>query len=419
MLSLRIALRYLFSRKSHSAVNIISAISMAGVAVATIATVCVMSVFNGFSDLATARLSRVDPDLRIERNDGRILSGADSLAGLLRSVEGVRIAVPTLTGRALCTFSGSQLPVRVKGVDSGYSTLTKIDSLVIDGEFVDADDTFDNISGQTTPYANLSIGVAVQLQNQAPQGVYDYLTIYAPRRTARINPANPLGAFAADTAVIASVFAVDQPEWDTDLVILPIATVRHLFEYTDSDASAIEIGIAPDADVATVKTAVRQILPEGIVALDRMEQQQASHHMIAVEKWITFMLLAFILIIASFNLISTLSILIIDKTRNILTLSALGASPSTISRIFMLQGWLISLGGGVAGLVIGAALCIAQQTWGFIRLAGDATRLTITAYPVRLELTDLVIVLALVAAVGLLSTLITRRFIRSRLGNLN
>lgn len=383
---------------------------MAGVAVATVATVCVMSVFNGFADLASARLSRVDPDLRVERADGRIISGADTLAAHLRNVPGVRIAVPTLSGRALCTFSGSQLPIRIKGVDQGYSALTKIDSLVIDGEFIDAGSSFDNISGQSTAYANLSIGVAVQLQNQAPQGVYDYLKLYAPRRTARINPANPLGAFAADTAVIASVFAVDQPEWDADLVILPIATVRHLFEYTDSDASAIEIGVAEGADVGQVKAQIIKQLPAGVTVLDRMEQQQASHRMIAVEKWITFMLLAFILIIASFNLISTLSILIIDKSANIRTLSALGATPTTISRIFMLQGWLISLGGGVIGLVAGAALCLAQQTWGFIPLAGDAARLTITAYPVRLQAADMLIVLLLVAAVGLLSTLITQRF---------
>lgn len=414
MLSLRIALRYLFSPKSHNAVNLISIISLAGVAVATVAIVCVLSVFNGFSDLAYSRLSQMDPQLLVARADSRPIAAADSLADAIARADGVELALPTLTGQALAVFDERQMPVSLKGVPSGYGRLTDIDRLIIDGAYVDPDSAaaVSALAGdQNRHWATLSIGVAANLVSSA--GFYDWVGIYAPRRRARINPANPAGSFAADSVMVAAVFEVDQPEYDTDLVILPLDAVRALLDY-DDEATAIELLLAPGADEDAVREALRLKLGDDFTVKNRMEQQQHTFRMISVEKWITFLLLVFILVIASFNIISTLSILILEKQENIATMAALGAPRSLVRRIFTLEGWLVSAGGGLLGVIIGVGLCLAQQRYGFIKLAGDASRLTIEAYPVKVEAVDVLVVLVMVALVGLLSTVATRRFLRSR-----
>ncbi len=409
MLSLRIALRYLFSRKSHSAVNIISFISLAGVAVATVATVCVLSVFNGFTDLAKARMSRMDPALQVTRTDGRPLEQADSLARELTRMEGVSLALPTLTGQALAMYGDKQLPVTIKGVPAGYERISGIDSLFIEGQYVPEGKVLypDVPNIEDWQYAALSIGVAVQLAS--PYGFTELLGIYVPRRLGRINPANPMGSFAADSLIISGVWEVQQQEYDNDMVILPLSAARRLLEY-DMEATAIEVSTAdPDGMKATLQAALG---PDYLVKT-RLEQQEQSYRMISIEKWISFLLLAFILIIASFNIISTLSILIIEKRDNMATLTALGAPRRLLSRIFMIEGWLIAFGGGVIGIIVGVALCLCQQWFGWIKLAGDASQLTIDSYPVKVEAVDLLAVLALVALVGLLSTAVTRRFVRA------
>ncbi|MCI9608505.1 MAG: ABC transporter permease [Muribaculaceae bacterium] len=403
MVALRIALRYLFSRKSHNAVNIISWISVAGVAVATAAIVCVLSVFNGFSDVAMSRLSAVDPDIKIVPAAGKSFADGDSLAAALAALPQFQAAVPTVEERALAIYAGRQLPVTVKGVPDNYGTVIDLAPTVIDGELMDSDGDY--------PCAALSVGVAVSLG--AHPGYYDPLYLYVPRRNGRVNVANPAASFMADTLLVSAVYEVEQTEHDADRAVVPLSVMRSLLEYT-TEASAIELKIAPGVSTDQALAAASEAVGSRGVALSRLMQQSESFRMISVEKWLTFVMLIFILVIASFNVISTMSMLIIEKKDNIATLRALGASPSTVSGVFLMEGWLISLLGGVSGIVIGVILCLAQQYGGFIKLGGDPSQLNITEYPVKILPGDLLVVLMLVAVVGFVIGLIASRISSAR-----
>ena len=403
MVALRIALRYLLSRKSHNAVNIISSVSVAGVAVATIAIVCVLSVFNGFTRLAYDRISLIDPDLKIVPAAGKVIADADSLASVIGRIEGVDIASPVIEDQALAIYNHRQMPVEVKGVSSLFTGIVDIDSVVIDGSFILSDSIYN--------YANLSVGVAVGLG--AHPGYYDYFAIYAPRRKGRINAANPMGAFISDSLIVASVYQIEETSYDTDGVILPLEVARNLFDYS-SEASAIDVRITADTDERKAASDIGRTIGKEYRILTRLEQERESFRMISVEKWITFVMLAFILVIASFNVVSTLSMLIIEKTPNMATLRAMGATDSMIRHIFVWEGWLISIIGGIAGIITGVALCLAQQWGGFIKLNGDPSRLSITSYPVSVEFTDILAVAALILITGLLVALITSAIMSRR-----
>ena len=406
MLTLRVALRYLISKKTHSAVNVISLISMIGVAVATIAIVCVLSVFNGFTELAKSKISQLSPDLRIESVSGKVIQSADSLTGILRTLPEVATAAPTIEEHALAIYSGRQKPVMMKGVTEAYDTITSIRSIVKeDGAWMLSDPEYGD-------FATLSVGVAIDLE--AHPGFYRAIDLYVPRRTGRINPANPAASFRTDSLLVGGVFQTEQAEFDTDLILVPLDVTRRMLDYTD-EATAIEVRLAPGVSTTKGEKAITEALGDGVTVKDRIHQQEQSFKMISIEKWITFFLLAFILIIASFNVISTLSMLIIEKDDNIRTLYALGASRGTISRIFILEGWLISLFGGILGIVLGVALCLAQEWGGFIKLGGDHAAMTIDVYPVKVAMPDLLAVIALVALVGWLTSTLTAVIMRQRL----
>lgn len=404
MFSLRVALRYLFSNKSHSAVNKISLISVLGVAVATMAIVCVLSVFNGFEDLAARSLSQFDPQLKIVPSQGKVVENADSLIQIIEKIDGVKAAVPSIEEQAFAIFNNKQMPVTIKGVSPKYADVYSIDSIIIDGAFLlqDADDS----------YATLSVGAAMGLA--ARPGRYDRIGVYVPTRTGRINPANPMAAFCADSLIVTGVFQVNQPEYDADYIVIPLENARTLLEYT-TQASSIDLSLVEGSDDEKVKTAISAKLGNEYIVKDRYQQQEQSFKMIAIEKWITFFMLAFILAIASFNIISTLSILVIEKDENIHTFNALGASKRIITRIFMIEGWLISLVGGLVGVIVGLVLCLIQQYFKIIKLSGDPSALVVDAYPVRVEVMDLLVVLALVLVVGFVTSQITSIFTRQRL----
>ena len=408
MISLKIALRYLFSKKTHSAVNVISFISVAGVALATTAIVCVLSVFNGFSDLAYEQISALAPDLRIEPNDGKVIANADSLIKAIRLQPDVAVAEPTLEERALAIYEGRQMPVRAKGVTESYPELSSIDKLTKeDGAFLLEDSTWGS-------FATISVGVALNLE--ARPGFVSPVELYVPRRKGKINPANPARAFRSDTLLVGGVFQMDQAEFDTDVVIVPLSTMRRLLDYP-TEATAIEIKALDGTDINSLERRLQSLVGDGLSVKNRLEQQETSFKMIEVEKWITFLLLSFILLIASFNVISTLSMLVIEKEDSIRTLFALGASKKLISRIFFLEGWLISLFGGLIGIIVGVVLCVSQRTFGFIKLGGNHDMMTTDIYPVRIELVDLAAVLCLVAIIGWITSTVTSIFTSKRLKN--
>lgn len=393
-LTLRVALRYLFAPKSHSAVNVISFISVAGVAVATLAIVCVLSVFNGFTEVASSRLSVLDPALRVSPASGKQIADADSLLSLI-----TRTMSPDVTGvsavveeRALAVYGDRQMSVRIRGVDSLYASHTPVEAALIDGEFFAGHDLHGH------HLATLGVGVAINLG--AHPGYYDWLNLYVPRRTGRINPANPMAAFRGDSLVVSGVFQINQAEYDNDLIIVPIDVAQRLLDMP-GQATSLHIALRPGVDVNSLGKRLAATLGKGFSVETRMQQQAVTYRMIEVEKWVTMLLLIFILVIASFNIISTLSMLIIEKRGDISILRSLGATRRFVGSIFLNQGFMITLFGGIIGIVGGVILCLIQQRFGLIRLGGDPSQLSITVYPVRLEWTDLLIVGAVTVGVGL------------------
>lgn len=403
MITLRIALRYLFAKKSHNAVNVISLISVAGVAVATAAIVCVLSVFNGFSDLAYSQLSMIDPELKLLPKQGKTIESADVIAKKIEGINGVRMALPTLNEQALAIYGERQLPVTLQGVTPDYNNLVTIDSIMIDGHFT----LYDSLTSSSC--AVLSVGSAISLG--ARPGYEAPLMLFVPKRTGRISQANPMASFRSDSLWVAGVYEVTQGNHDASTVMIPINNLRRMLDYT-TEASSIDIALIPGTDTERVARDIKDVTGDSYIVADRMMQQENSFRMIKIEKWITFLMLAFILIIASFNVISTLSMLIIEKHDNMDTLRALGATSQQISRIFLWEGWLISLIGGISGILLGVICVLAQQWFGIIKLSADPAQLAVIEYPVRLQLLDLLCVTALVALVGYIIGLAASRFSR-------
>ena len=397
--TLKIAARYLVAKKTHSAVNIISIISMCGVVVTTAALVCVLSVFNGFASLISGKLSMLDPQIAVTATEGKAIAEADSVIARLQAIDGVKIAIPTVEDHCLALFGDYQMPVRVKGVPQGYDTLTQITPAILEGEFM--------LDDSVSRYGVLSIGTALQLRCRP--GFIGQVRLFAPQRRGTVNLANPMGAFRADSVFVAGVYQIEQSDYDRDLIFIPLDMARFLFDY-DREATTIEVTLKPGANEQQVMAAIGSQLGSGYEIKNRLMQQAASFRMVNIEKWVTFLLLGFIMVIATFNVISTLSLLIIEKDESIRTFRHLGATDKQITGIFVAEGWLISLTGAVLGVSLGLLLCWLQQTFGLIELQGEA--LIVRAYPVQIQLTDVAIVFALVAAVGLLTSLVTSAIMR-------
>ncbi|MGM9823695.1 MAG: ABC transporter permease [Muribaculaceae bacterium] len=403
-LPLHIALRYLRSKKSHSAVNIISIVSVCGVIVATAAIVCVLSVFNGFSKLIHSKLSMLDADIAITATVGKTIADADSVAAVARGVAGVEMALPVVEDNALAMFFNYQMPVTLKGVPNGYDSLTNIRGTIIDGKYL--------LDDGISQYSVIAIGPALSL-NVRP----DYLkmvSLYTPRRRGNINLANPATALRSDSVFVSGVFQIEQNKYDRNTMFVSIEMARRLFDYT-TQATAVELRLAPGANEPAVMAALTDALGEQYVVKNRLMQQAEAFRMVNIEKWVTFLLLGFILVIATFNVIGALSLLIIEKSDSIDTFRNLGASNKLIIRIFVMEGWVISLLGAVLGIVLGLALCLIQEHFGLIEMQGNAATLIITAYPVAVQWTDLLVVLALSLAVGALTSLVTKLIMRRKL----
>lgn len=407
MLSLRIALRYLFGKKSHSAVNAIALVSVAGVAVATAAVVCVLSVFNGFQSVITERLDSLSPDLLVEPREGKTIAQGDSLAAAIGKVQGVEVATPVLTDNALGFYDGREMPVTLKGVvPAEYSRVSAIDSLLI------GDSSPLSLSELGSP-ALISIGTAYKL---SLFGLGEDLTIFAPKRLGRFNPANPAAAFVMDSVKVAGVFQSMQQSYDENTVITDIAIVRDLLLY-DSDATAIELKVRDGTDVGQVLSDVQKAVGNDFTVKDRLMQQELNFRMVQIEKWMTFLLLFFILIIASFNIISTLSMLVIEKQDSMHTLSAIGMTKERTAAVFRWESVLVSLFGAALGILLGAALCLLQQRFGWITIAADGSGAESMAYPVRLLASDLFVTLLPIAFITLVCAVVAGSFAKSRMQN--
>ncbi len=402
MLSLNIALRYLLAKKSHSAVNIISGISVAGVAVATAAIVIVLSVFNGFTDLAASHYDRINPPLLVEPASAKVIVNADSVADRLAKLESVAVAMPSLTERALLSAGDERTAVVFKGVDKRLTKIIDVDSIVVDGIF-----TTELATGEFP--AAITVGVATKVNlHPGMEGA----ELYVPRRIGRINPANPIGAFRSSGITPTAVIQIDQMDYDMDHMLIPLDVARDILMYDNGEATAIEIAPANGYSVDEARRDIADALGHGYKVKDRTEQQARAFHMIAIEKWVTFAMLFFILIIAAFNIISTISLMVIEKRENMQTLRSLGATQSLVRRTFMIQGSIITAAGGIVGCILGIALALAQQYGKFIKLAGDPSQMTISVYPVRVAFTDILAIIGILAVIALLTAQTTRLFTR-------
>ena len=405
-LPLRIAWRYLMSKKGHQAVNVISIVAVCGIVVATAALICVLSVFNGFRGLIMGKLAMLDPEVAITATMGKTINNADSIIDAVSGIPGVERAVPVIEDQALAMYAQLQMPVRLKGVPDDYNTMNQMDSVIVDGQW--------KLRDQVSRYAVAGAGPAVRLCVR-PDFI-GMVRLYAPQRQGHVNIANPMGAFRQDSLFVSGIFQLQQNNYDADLIYVPLDMARDLFDY-ETEATQVEVKLAAGANEQQAMRAITQALGDGYLVKNRLMQQSEAYRLVNIEKWMAFLLLAFILIIATFNVISTLSLLIIEKDDSIATLRALGANDRQISRIFVLQGWLITLVGAITGVVIGLILCLCQQRFGWLHLSGDPANMIIDAYPVEVQWNDVLVTLALVAAVGLLTSMVTALIMRRRLRN--
>jgi len=403
-LPLKIAWRYLVSKKGHQAVNIISIVAVCGIVVATAALICVLSVFNGFRGLIMGKLAMLDPEVAITATVGKTILDGDSVVDVVTAIPGVERAIPVIEDQALAIYVQMQMPVRLKGVPDDYNTMNGMDSVIVDGVW--------KLRDQVSNYAVVGAGPAVRLMVRP-----DFLgmvRLYAPQRQGRVNLANPMGAFRQDSVFVSGIFQLQQNSYDADMIYVPLDMARELFDY-ETEATQVEVKMVAGASERQVMRDIAQALGPGYQVKNRLMQQREAYRLVNIEKWMAFLLLAFILVIATFNVISTLSLLIIEKDDSINTLRALGANDRQISRIFVLQGWLITLIGAITGVVAGIVLCLCQQQFGWLRLSGDPANMIISAYPVEVQWIDVLITLTLVAAVGLLTSMVTALIMRHRL----
>ena len=381
--------------------NIISLISVCGVVVATAALVCVLSVFNGFSQLVGSKLAVLDPDLTITAASGKAIDHADAVVQKVNEIGGVEWALPVIEDNALASVMSRQLPVRLEGVPHNYGNVVTIDSAIIDGEVM--------FGNEYVQYAVLGVVPAITLDMRP--GFADMIYLYAPQRTGRVNVANPATAFRTDSVMVAGVFQIEQEKYDRDVIFVSIDLARRIFKYPHQ-ATSIEVRLAPDAKEHAVMSAISEALGAKFVVRNRLMLEDEAFRMINIEKWVSFLLLAFILVIATFNVIGALSLLIIEKQDSIGIFRSLGATNKQIRSIFIMEGWVISLSGAVLGVVLGLVLCSLQEHFGLITMQSNSALLLVDAYPVVVVWYDILIVFALVAAVGLFTSMVTSLIMR-------
>ena len=388
-----IAKRYLFSKKSHNAINIISGISVCGVALATLALVCTLSVFNGFHDLIASFFTHFDPDLKVEAMKGKTFVPDSAFVASIEDVPGVEVVSMTLEDDAMAKYKDQQAMVTIKGVDDNFQALTHIEEVLYGNpEFKLYD-----------PIADYGI-MGIRLMQLLGTGIqpFDPIEVYAPRRDGRVNMSNPMANFRREILYSpGTVFNINDARYATPYIITSMDYARRLFGYT-AEVSAIELRLQPDADVGQVKRAVASVVGDAFTVKDHYEQQAATFKVVEIEKFISYLFLCFILMVACFNIISSVSMLILDKRDNADTLRSLGATEGLISRIFIYEGNFIALIGAFVGLVLGIILCLLQQQFGIIGLGGDG-QFVVDAYPVRVEFQDIVLVFFSVLVVSALS----------------
>lgn len=401
-----IARRYLFSKKSTHAINIISGISMVGVAVATMALVVTLSVFNGFHDLVASLLTAFDPQLKVVPAEGKAVPADDPVLTEIRGLPQVDVATECVEDQALAVYNGRQAMVVVKGVEDNFDELSHIgDILYGDGSF--------SLHAANLQYGIVGIRLAETLGMTADwQG---FMKIYAPKREGQLDMMNPTEGFVEDSLISPGVvFSVKQARYDRAHVVTSIAFARSLFG-RQGMLSQLELRLKPGSDLDAVKAEMQRIAGGKYRVLDRMEQQADTFRIMKIEKFIAYIFLTFILAVACFNIIGSLSMLIIDKKKDVVTLRNMGTDDRQITRIFLFEGRMISAIGAVGGILLGLLLCWIQQTYGIVALGQSSGSFVVDAYPVSVHPEDIVVVFLTVLAVGFISVWYPVRYFSRRL----
>ncbi|MBR6141104.1 MAG: ABC transporter permease [Bacteroidaceae bacterium] len=400
-----IARRYLFAKKSHHAINIISGISVLGVAVATMAMVVTLSVFNGFQDLVADLFTAFDAELRVTPKDGQTVSAKDKDLLWLKQSDAVEVYTPVLEGQALVVQGNRQQVVTIKGVADNITQQVHIEDILYgDGSFC--------LHADVLEYGVLGIQLAQQLGLSA--SFEDPLQVYAPKPGERVNIGNPLSSFNHDELHSPGVvFMVRQAQYDANYIVTSLQFAQRLFD-REGRVSAVELKLKDGVKADKVKEQLKAQLGERFKVEDRYEQQDDVFRVMRIEKLISYLFLSFILLVACFNIIGSLSMLMIDKRQDIQTLRSLGATDAQICTIFRLEGHIICLAGALLGLVLGAVLCWVQQEYGLVSMGDNDGSFIVENYPVSVYLTDILLILVTVLAVGWLAIWYPVRYLTNK-----
>lgn len=401
-----VARRYLFSRKSTHAINVISAISVIGVAVATMALVIVLSVFNGFHDLVASLFTNFDPQLEVVPTKGKTAASDDPILTQIRQLPQVDVATESVEDQALAVYHDKQAMVTVKGVEDNFAELSHINEILYgEGEF--------SLHAANLEYGTPGLQLAYDMGlGSAWEG---NLYIFAPRREGQLDMANPTQGFVVDSLITSGVvFNVKQAKYDRDYILTSISFARNLFDL-QGRLTSLELRLKPGSDLDAVKAEMQSIAGDKFRVMDRFEQQEDTFRIMSIEKLMAYIFLTFILVVACFNIVGSLSMLIIDKKDDVVTLRNLGASDHQIVRVFLFEGRMISAMGAVIGVALGLLLCWLQQEFGFVSLGESEGTFIINAYPVSVHYTDVLLVFLTVIAVGWLSVWYPVRYLSKRL----
>lgn len=395
---LKIAWRYLFAKKQFNAIHIITAISSAAVGVVTAAMICVLSVMNGFGVMVEQLFSQFDPDLRITAKAGKSFSISKDKKHALLELPCVDLLSESISETALVYFEDKQMPVQLMGVDTSFSALTGIENIITDGHYEVYDGAFDRaVLGQGLAW---KLGIGARFVHG--------IQVYAPKREGKVNMLRPDANFNQERCFIAGTFAVNQQKYDDNLMLVDIGLTRRLLDYDSTEVTALQVGVNEAYSIKQTKREIATVLGDGYVLQDRFEQQEDFFRILRVEKLLTALLLIFILLIATFNGIGSLSMLIIDKQQDIRTLSHLGASDGMIRKVFVLEGWMVNTLGAIGGLIVGLGVCLLQEHFGLLKL-GNGSEYVLNAYPVAVQGWDIALVSAVVLVLGAVSSWIPAR----------
>lgn len=401
-LSFHIARRYILGKKSHNAINLISAISVGGVFIGSMALIVVLSVFNGFEGLVISLYNSFDPDYKITAVEGKIISLSPAQKKLVYEISGVENVSLSIEENALLKYKDKQYIATIKGVDKDFQKVSGIDSMISEGKFL--------LEKDSNYFACLGQGVAYQLSLNTSD-IINPISVYLPKKE-KSAVLNPEDAFNSRFIYPSSTFSIQQ-DFDNKYVIVPIAFCKELLEYGENEYSSLEIATKDDISESELSESLKKIIGSNIEIKNRYRQHEFLYKVMKAEKWSIFVILTFILIIATFNIVGSITMLIMDKTNDIKTLQNLGANRDLISKIFVFEGLLISLSGAILGIICGVALVLIQKYFHIIKLGEEGTFL-INYYPVKIMPMDFLYVFLTISVIGLTSAILPVKIIMKK-----